>query len=105
MHRYLRKGKQGGWVGLIVMLLALVIIAWLAKDALRDYGLLGEMEKRQKPTADSVRGPGIGVTGAAPDVTTVTPAPMDALEKARGMQDAVREQAADQSKRIDDATK
>ena len=35
----------------------------------------------------------------------VTPAPLNALEKARGMQDTVREQAADQSKRIDDALK
>jgi hypothetical protein len=30
---------------------------------------------------------------------------MNALDKARGLESAVREQAADQSRRIDDATK
>ena len=35
-----RIGRQGGWVGLIVMLLALAIVAWLARDALKAYGLL-----------------------------------------------------------------
>ena len=103
--RHQRIARQGGWVGLIVMLLALVIVAWLAKDALKEYGLLGEVEKQQKPSAESVRGAGVGVTGAGPDVSTVTPAPLNALEKARGMQDVVREQAADLNKRIDDGTK
>ncbi|MEO8345955.1 MAG: hypothetical protein ABI607_09690 [Betaproteobacteria bacterium] len=104
-QRHRGTGKQGGWVGLIVVLLALVIVAWLSKDALKQYGLLGEIEKQPRPAANSVRGPGVGATGVQPDVTTVTPAPLNALEKARGMQDTVREQAAEQSKRIDDAIK
>ena len=29
---------QRGWVGLVVILLALVIVAWLAKSALTSYG-------------------------------------------------------------------
>ena len=33
-----RKGRQGGWVGLVVILLALAIVAWLSKDALKQYG-------------------------------------------------------------------
>ena len=98
-------GKQGGWVGLIVLLLALVIVAWLSKDALKQYGLLGDTEKQPKPAANSVRGPGVGVTGVEPDVTTVTPAPLQALERARGMQETVREQATENTKRIDDALK
>ena len=32
--------RQGGWVGLVVILVALVIVAFLAKDALKKYGLV-----------------------------------------------------------------
>ena len=32
-----RIGRQGGWVGLIGMLLALAIVAWLYGDALKPY--------------------------------------------------------------------
>ena len=31
--------RQRGWVGIIVILLALAIVAVLAKDALKSYGL------------------------------------------------------------------
>jgi hypothetical protein len=103
--RHHRIGRQGGWVGLIVILLAMVIVAWLAKDALKEYGLLADVEKQHKSTAGSVRGPGVGVTGAGPDATTVVPAPINALEKARGVQDMVREQADEQSRRIDAGTR
>ena len=40
MHREPAAARQGGWVGLIVILLALVIVALLAKDALKQYGLV-----------------------------------------------------------------
>jgi hypothetical protein len=104
-RRHHRIGRQQGWVGLIVILLAMVIVAWLARDALKEYGLLGDVQKQPGATADSVRGPGVGVTGAGPDATTVAPAPINALEKARGVQDMAREQAAEQSRRIDDTTR
>ena len=99
-------GKQGGWVGLIVILLALAIVAWLSKDALKQYGLM-DVEKRPKATsaADSVRGPGVGVTPAPTDLTSATPAPLNALERARGVESMVKEQAAEQARRIDDGTK
>ena len=99
-----RGGRQGGWVGMIVLLLALVIVAWLSKDALKKYGLMSGMEK-VPATAQGVRGPGAGVTGVAPDVSTVAPTPIEALDKARDLQNAVRQQAAEQAKRVDDGTK
>ena len=104
-HR--RMGRQGGWVGLIVILLALVIVAWLSKDALQKYGLISDLEKQPRATSatEQVRGAGIGVSGAAPDITTATPAPINALEKARGVESMVKEQAAEQSRRIDEGTK
>ena len=101
-----RKGRQGGFLGLVVILIALLIVAWLSMDALKAYGLMsGTTPPKSAPAAGSVRGPGVGVTEAAPDVTTVTPAPMDALGKARGLENAVREQAAETSRRIDEGTK
>jgi hypothetical protein len=105
MHR--RIGRQGGWVGLIVILLALAIVAWLSKDALKQYGLMSGLGTPPKasPAAERVRGPGVGVTGASPDLSTATPAPLNALEKARGVESMVKEQAAEQSRRIDEGTK
>ena len=35
-----RPGRQGGWVGLVCILIALAIVAWLSKDALMKYGML-----------------------------------------------------------------
>ncbi len=37
-----RRSREGGWVGMVVLLLALLIVAWLAKDALKSYGLMGQ---------------------------------------------------------------
>jgi hypothetical protein len=104
-HR--RIGRQGGWVGLIVILLALVVVAWLSKDALKKYGLMSDLEKQPKAgsATERVGGAGIGVSGAAPDITTATPAPLNALERARGVENMVKEQAAEQSRRIDEGTK
>ena len=102
-----RIGRQRGFLGLVVILVALLIVAWLSMDALKQYGLMSGTAAPAKaaPAAERVRGPGAGVTEAAPDVTTVTPAPMDALGKARGLENAVREQAAENSRRIDEGSK
>jgi len=101
------KGRQGGFLGLVVILIALLIVAWLSMDALRAYGLMSGTAAPSKaaPAAERARGPGAGVTEAAPDVTTVTPAPMDALGKARGLENAVADQAAETSRRIDEGSK
>jgi hypothetical protein len=102
-----RIGRQRGFLGLVVILIALLIVAWLAMDGLKQYGMLsGAAPPTKAATApERVRGPGAGVTEAAPDVSTATPAPMDALGKARGLEGAVREQAAENARRIDEGTK
>ena len=45
------------------------------------------------------------MTGVSPDLTTATPAPIETLDRARDLQNAVREQAAENAKRIDEGTK
>jgi hypothetical protein len=37
--------RQRGWVGLVLILLALVIVALSAKSALKGYGLLDDKDK------------------------------------------------------------
>jgi hypothetical protein len=94
--------RQRGWVGLVVLLLALVIVAMLAQTALKRYGLLARPDPPARTAVPRARG------DAAPvelDPTTVAPAPLNALERARGVQSAVRQQAEDLGKRIDDAAK
>ena len=101
-----RIGRQRGFLGLIVVLVALLIVAWLSMDALKAYGVMSGVGPSPKtaPVAEPARGPGITGTGSQ-EVTTAAPAPMNALDKARGLESAVREQAADQSRRIDEVTK
>jgi uncharacterized caspase-like protein len=101
-----RSGRQRGFLGLIVILIALLIVAWLSMDALKEYGVMSGLGPAPKaaPAAEPARGPGIAGTDSR-EVTTATPAPVNALDKARGLESAVREQAADQSRRIDEATK
>jgi hypothetical protein len=82
---------QRGWVGLLVVLLALVIVGLLAKTALKAYGVLDEPKSSQAK-------PGATETEQAATIT-----PRNALERAKGVQDMVNQGAIEQQKRIDDA--
>ena len=87
------RNRQRGWVGLVLILLALVIVALSAKSALKGYGLLD----KDKPVHAAA--PGANEAEQAAAIT-----PRNALEKARSVQDLVKQGAAEQEKRIDDAT-
>jgi len=93
---------QRGWLGLIGLLLALVIVAVLMQKVLKTYGLLSGVDPETKTAAP--RGPG-GVSPAPMDATVVTPTPGAALERARGLESAVQQQATDMNKRMDDEVK
>ena len=92
--------RQGGWVGLVVLLIALVIVGLLARKALLSYGLLGG--------ADLAKGGGARTPAAAsataPDVDSAPATPRNAIERARGLQQQVQKDAEEQSRRIDDST-
>ena len=85
---------QRGWLGLVVILFALVIVALAARTALKQYGVLDD-PGHARPAADR---PGASEVEQAAATT-----PRNALERARGVQDMVNQQAVEQAKRIDDA--
>lgn len=85
--------RQGGWVGLVLILLALVIVALSARSALKGYGFLDDRDKATHAAA-----PGASEAEQAAAVT-----PRSALERAKGVQEMVKQGAIEQEKRIDDA--
>jgi len=100
MHR--RIGKQGGWVGLIVILLALAIVAWLSKDALTQYGLLSGPGKAAEPTGLQRSPTPAAVSGTSGGATPSFQAP---IERARSVEGTVLRGAEVQSRQLDDATR
>src|SRR3984893_3640415 len=94
--------QQRGWLGLIGLLFALVIVAVLAQKVLKTYGLLPGAKPGAKSASE--RGPrGPGEVSPAPwDASGVTRAPAAAMERARGLESAVQQQAQDLNKRMDE---
>jgi hypothetical protein len=90
-----RIGRQGGWVGLIGMLLALAIVAWLYGDALKAYLSLPSQPaaiiNTGTPGAAARAAGGIGPADI--DVSSATVAPQAATDRARGVEGMVKRQA------------
>lgn len=102
-----RIGRQGGW-GMVVLLVALAIVAWLYKDALRAYLL-----PLSPPTAAVNTGtPGAaaraaGASGIGPaeiEVSSAEVAPSTAIGRARGVEGMVKQGAEQRANRIDGTT-
>jgi len=105
MHRQ-AIGRQGGWAGLVVLLLALVIVAVLAKDALKQYGLVPGARVSTKAGTPGERARAPGAIGAeAIDLGAAPSTPANALERARGVEDMVKRQADERAARVDGAAK
>jgi hypothetical protein len=92
--------RQRGWVGLVVLLLALVIVAVLAQTALKHYGLLAPADT---PAVNA------SARGQAPDASrqldSATTTPRNAIERARGVENTLRRQTDELNKQIDDTAK
>jgi Tfp pilus assembly protein PilX len=84
--------RQRGWVGLVVIVLALAIVALIARTALKQYGLLDDPARGQPAAA-----------GASEAAQAAAVTPRNALERAKGVEDMVKQGAAAQQKNIDDA--
>jgi hypothetical protein len=83
-----------------VLLLALVIVAVLAQTALKHYGLLAPADTPVENKRARLQAP-----DASGQVDAATATPRNALERARGLENAVRQQADDLGRQIDDTTK
>jgi hypothetical protein len=74
-----RLDRQRGWAGLLALLLALAIVAWLARDALHKYGMV--------PTT-----PGVAPAAGPGTAGESEPAPRSPLDAARGLESTLRQQ-------------
>jgi hypothetical protein len=96
--------RQRGWAGVLTLLLAVLIVAIAAGALLRQYGAPAATAARAAPDSRDADAPGRG-SAARAEVESVVPAPGIAVDRARALEDSVRQQAADLDKRIDDAAK
>ena len=94
-------GRQRGWVGLVMILIALVIVAVLAQRALKGYGLLPGADLNTH--AGSRVPPAASATGVDP--TSVPATPAQTLDRVRGLEQQVQKSAQDQEQHIDEQTK
>jgi hypothetical protein len=92
--------NQGGWVGVIALLLVVLIIGFLASGTLKQYGLVPKMPSFNEG-AGMARDRDTGSTRA--DQRDDTPA--DSMERVRRLQNAVRQQAEEMNERIDRSAK
>jgi hypothetical protein len=101
-----RIGRQRGWIGLVGFLIALVIVAWLAKDALMEYGLLAlpEPPEESAPPTGLQRSPTPAAVSDAPPGGSA-PSFRVPVERARSVESSVTRGAEAQGRRIDDATR
>ncbi len=101
MHRI---GRQRGWIGLVGFLIALLIVAWLAKDALREYLSLPEPPEEPAAPTGYQRSPTPAAVSDAPP-GGATPSYQRPVERARSVEGTVTRGAEAQGRRIDDATR
>jgi cytochrome c-type biogenesis protein CcmH/NrfG len=95
------RARQRGWLGLIAILIALVIVAVLAQKLLKTYGLVPGSDA---PAQAGLRGPGLAAP-AEGDATGAPPAPTNPIERSRGLEQQVQRDAQDLGKRVDEQTK
>jgi hypothetical protein len=91
-----RIDRQRGWVGLIALLLALVIVAYLSKDALKKYMAMpsGEITAIKAGTpGERARAPA-AVDASGVTIDSAPQAPTSAMDKVREMEKTMKEDAS-----------
>jgi hypothetical protein len=100
MARRRQPAREGGWIGLVGILIALVIVAVLARTVLKSYGMLPGAEQ----TGAGARVPP-AASGAPVDTTSAAAAtPRAVLDRARDLEQQVQRDAEERGKRIDEQT-
>ena len=88
-----------------MILVAILVVAVVAKEALNGYGLAPAtaVSARSGTPADRARTPGAGgIEAIDPGAAPVTPA--NAIERARGVEEMLKQQAAEHAARGDGTT-
>jgi hypothetical protein len=76
--------RQRGWAGIVMLLVVVLIVAFLAKDALMKY--LGPAQTVQRASPKTQLDP------TSSDATA--PAPANAIDRARSLQDTMQKESA-----------
>jgi len=80
---------------MVVLLLALLVVAWLAKDTLMSYGLMSSATTTVKTKAgtpgERARAPA-AVDASGATVESAAPAPTAPMDRARGVGDMLKQQ-------------
>ena len=100
--------RQGGWAGAIMGLVAVAIVAFLAKETLTQFGLVPAKPDAVKVGAagERARGPGAMDADAGADVVDVAPPKAtNAIEKARAVEGILKKQADELAARIENEAK
>jgi hypothetical protein len=93
-------------MGIVMILVAIVIVAILGKEALKGYGLAfgGAATKNAGTPAQRARAPGAGGVEAL-DLGSAPEVPASTLERARGVEDMLKQQADKRDARMESQTK
>ena len=95
-----RIDRQRGWIGMIGLLLALAIVAYLAKDALLKYGMVpsGDTTVIKAGTPGERARMPAAVDASGTTINDSTPAaPTSAMDKARGVENMLKQQEGKRS--------
>ncbi len=92
--------RQRGWLGMVVMLIALAIVVILAKDALKSYGLSESVPAESARQGERTRLPAAAVDASGMTGQS-TPSFQKPIERARGVEATVQRQADDARRQID----
>jgi hypothetical protein len=96
------RSRQRGWIGIVMILVALVIVAVLAKDGLKALGLGSTSKATSNAGTPGERARAPGAIGAESlDIGSGSAAPASALDRARGVEDMMKQQAAERAGRGD----
>jgi hypothetical protein len=95
--------KQQGWVGLVALLFALVVVGLMARSVLKQYGLYPGSGARTEAGAHDSRARDLEIDKAAED--GAAPSPQDAMDRVRRLGDTVRRGATELDERIDNANR
>ena len=81
----IRMRHQGGWAGVLMLLVVVLVVGFLARDALMKY--LGPAQTVQRA------GPKTQLDPASGDVTAAQPSAGNAMDRARGLQDMMQKES------------